>query len=157
MVNFVLILARDDEGDRFGEFEARTCVESGEFLAIERERDRHDGAFRAKATFSVASDSADFRIREDGAVEIGRFFGLRVEPEKGIDFWHGKGLLQKLGLSGNTVALKMRVAVEMVGPAAQEKRFQDRGHRDKRHRERGEEKNQEIARKKSPIQRGEIV
>ena len=44
VIDFLLRLAIDDEGEGFGELEVRAAVQGDEFLAIELELDGHDRA-----------------------------------------------------------------------------------------------------------------
>ncbi len=88
VVNFVLRVAGDNEGNRFGEFEVRAGVQSCEFLAVQRKDDGQHAAFGTWAGFSAARNLSDFGIGKDRAVKIGRFFGLRIEPQEWRDFWH---------------------------------------------------------------------
>src|SRR4051812_29746286 len=83
VVDLRLVLAVDDEGDGFVELKMRTAVERGELLAVELERDGHDGAAFAGTAFGIALRCGDLRALEDRHVMVRGLFGLVVVPEHG--------------------------------------------------------------------------
>ncbi|MCY1456064.1 hypothetical protein D9M71_732590 [compost metagenome] len=85
MIHFVLGLAVDLEGHRFGKGEDRPAVEGGEALAVQLEADcQHRARFLAMdfpARLAVMADGGDLRVGKDADVEIGGGLGLVVEPQ----------------------------------------------------------------------------
>src|SRR5580658_1349154 len=88
-VDLCLAVAADDERDRFRELEMRTAVEGGDLLAIQLERNRHDGALRTGTGRTIAHDFQNPRVAEEGHVEIRGLLGLGVEPQERTDLLHG--------------------------------------------------------------------
>src|SRR5262245_44475798 len=89
-VDFGLVLAVDDERDRFAERELRPAVEAYEWHATQGEVDGQDVAFRvARVVSRGARDIVDAAVREEIRVELGGLLGLAVEPQAGRDLRHG--------------------------------------------------------------------
>ena len=87
MVHFLLRLAVDGERNRRRELVFRSAVERDELLAVELERDRHDGARLARRFVALAADAVDLRVLEHRHVEVRRVFSLAVEPQERRDLF----------------------------------------------------------------------
>ncbi|KEY83019.1 hypothetical protein BA78_8859 [Aspergillus fumigatus] len=85
VVDLVLILTVDLEGDRPREFELGAAIQSCKSLSVQFEFNNHNAACLSPvvlfSSFGVALDCCDLGVGEDGDVESGGFFGLAVEPE----------------------------------------------------------------------------
>src|SRR5262249_53893375 len=95
IVDLLLRLARDLEGNRLIELELRAAVKRDEFLPLEPEGDHHHRA-RLLAVdlltgIDVAADLVDLRVLEDRAIELRRVLGFGVEPQAGRDLLLGDG------------------------------------------------------------------
>src|SRR6185369_2815253 len=105
VINFFLRLTVHEERYCFGEFELWARVERDELLTIEFKVDNHDAAFRARPGFAIASDVSNLRVLENGSIEIHRFLGVLVEPEKRSDLLCFDLLFGTSGGSGGCLAL----------------------------------------------------
>ena len=85
VVDLLLGVAADDEGDCFGEFEDGAAVERGELLAVELEGDGEDFGGRVGSSRAVVDNFEAAGVFEYGEVKVDGFFGVRVEPEEGRD------------------------------------------------------------------------
>lgn len=73
----------------YGELEFRAAVQGDEFLSFELECGGHHHS-RAPRRFPwEVRDVADFRVLENGGVEIYGFFSVVVEPQERRDFLDG--------------------------------------------------------------------
>ncbi len=94
MVDLLLVVAVDLEGNRLVELELRAAIQRNETLAVEEELDSHHGAGFAPvdlvSLLAVAADLADARIRENRDVEVRGVFTFLVEPKAGNDLLRGE-------------------------------------------------------------------
>src|SRR6266851_3432529 len=86
IVHFFLRVAVHDQGDGFGEFEARTAVERGELLAFDLEAADQDRSGGPGSRLAVSRHAQDLRVLEDRDIVIHRLLGVVVEPEERRDF-----------------------------------------------------------------------
>src|SRR5580704_12046736 len=88
LVHFCLGLAVHKE--RYGGREnvMRAAVQRCELLPLQLESHRHCGSFRPRAGFSVASDIQNFRILENGSIEVCCLFRIAVKPQEWSYFLH---------------------------------------------------------------------
>src|SRR5262249_32448370 len=104
IIDLLLGLAVDLEGNRLTEFELRAAVQRHEFLSFELESDDHHGAWLftvlLETLLAVSADLVDARVLEDGAIEVCRLLCLGVEPQTGHDPLCGDGHDLLLSLTG---------------------------------------------------------
>src|SRR4051794_19490073 len=80
VVDFVLVLTADLEGNGLVELELGAAVDTDEALTAKLELDDHDHARLARRVLGVRDHAHDAPILEDGDVELGSRLSLRVEP-----------------------------------------------------------------------------
>ena len=66
----------------------RTAVQRYELLTFKLESYRHCGSFRPRAGFSVAGNVQNFRILENGSIEVCCLFRIAVKPQEWSYFLH---------------------------------------------------------------------
>lgn len=95
LVNFLLGVADDGDGDALAEAKLRATVERDERAIAQSELDCHDRAGLEReigAEVGVVGDTGDLRVEEDAGVEAGSVLGLVVECQECGDPGHGPSL-----------------------------------------------------------------